>query len=346
MISPKFKWIAHVSRTEFGRRACTLGLAVLAVVLFGCQGRVSKESADKSKQTYVMDVVVSQVPFWTESRQTWDSLGRTFKVRTTFGGPENADSQKQINELKTFISQHVSGIVITPTDSAALTPTINEAVEAGIPVVTYLVDAPASKRMMYITSALENSSKYLGDYAIRNHQAAGKAIILIGTAGSEEQERRASGFKEAVSKYPRIKLVDVIEDKFDASAGALSLKAALQRHGKVQYIFGCNSRSAAVAKLALQELGYAPGDVVVTGWDYDDDVLSAIDTGWVFASAAQQSNFMSQMAFNVLYAEANNYLYPPSLNLKQYGVSPVPTEVDIPITLITKGNAAAYFKRK
>lgn len=346
MISSKFNWIVPRLCAALSRRACALGLAVLIAVLSGCQDRTSKDSADKSSQTYVMNVVVSEVPFWTESRQTWDSLGHIFKVKTTFGGPEKADSQKQINELKILISQHVAGIVIAPADSNALTPTINEAVDAGIPVITYLVDAPASKRLMYITSALEGSSRYLGDYAIRNHQPSGKAMILIGTAGSEEQERRASGFKEAILKYPGIKLVDVIEDKFDASGGALGLKAALQRHGRVQYIFGCNSRSAAAAKLALQELGYAPGDVVITGWDYDDDVLAEIDAGWVFASAAQQSNFMSQMAFNVLYAQANNYLYAPSLNLKQYGVSPVPTEVDIPVTLITKQNAAAYFKRR
>ena len=171
-------------------------------------------------------------------------------------------------------------------------------------------------------------------------------IVLIGTAGSEEQQRRANGFKEAVGKFSSMKVVDVIEDKFDASTGAQNLKASLQRQGKVQYIFGCNSRSAAAAKLALEESGYKPGEVVITGWDYDDDVLALIDNGWVLASAAQQSNFMSQLAFNILYAHVNNYLYAPSLNLKEHGVSPVPTEIDVPITLITKKNAAAYFKRK
>lgn len=328
------------------RLSLVLNIGVLILLTSACPGKNGSGGPDRSKQTYAMNVVVSHVPFWTESKQTWNSLGQNFGVKTVFGGPENDDAQKQINEIETLMSQGVSGIVIAPTDSKALTPVINKAVDAGIPVVTYLVDAPASKRLMYITSSLEGASKTVGDYAISNNQSAGKAIVLIGTAGSEEQQRRASGFKEAVGKFASLKVVDVIEDKFDASTGAQNLKASLQRQGKVQYIFGCNSRSAAAAKLALEELGYKPGDVIITGWDYDDDVLALIDNGWVLASAAQQSNFMSQLAFNVLYAHVNNYLYAPSLNLKEQGVSPVPTQIDVPITLITKKNAAAYFKRK
>jgi len=325
-----------------------LTIALLALLVSGCPGKNGNgtNGTDRSKQTYAMNVVVSHVPFWTESKQTWSSLGQNFGVKTVFGGPESDDAQKQINEIETLISQGVSGIVIAPTDSKALTPVINKAVDSGIPVVTYLVDAPASKRLMYITSSLEGASKTVADYSISNHQPGGKAIVLIGTAGSEEQERRANGFKEAVGKFSSMKVVDVIEDKFDVSTGAQNLKAALQRHGKVQYIFGCNSRSAAAAKLALEELGYKPGEATITGWDYDDDVIGLIENGWVFASAAQQSNFMSQVAFNILYAHANNYLYAPSLNLKEHGVSPVPTEIDVPITLITVKNAAAYLKRQ
>ena len=263
-----------------------------------------------------------------------------------YGGPQNDDTQKQINEIEALIAQNVAGLVIAPTDSKALAPIINNAVDSGIPVITYLVDSPDSKRVVYITSTLEEASKRVGEYAIKNNQPKGKVIITLGTAGSEEQERRADGFRQVVKKYTDMKIVDVVEDKFDAETGANNIKAVIAREGRVNYIFGCNSRSAAAAKLALEELGYKPGEVVITAWDHDDDVLTLIEQGWVFTSAAQQTSFMTLLAFNILHAYANDYIYPPTLNLKKYDISPIPDKIEVPVILITKDNAKAYFKKR
>jgi ribose transport system substrate-binding protein len=330
-----------------------LVIAVLAIVigvLIGTQlNRGPKESQAsqqlQTKQRFAMNVVVSGVPFWTDTRETWEKIGKTVEgVETVFGGPTDTDASKQIEEMDALIAEKVDGIVIAPCDSDSLTPEIDKAVAAGIPVVTYLTDSPKSKRICYVTSSLEGASRLVGDYVANIGGYTGSAIVSIGAAGSEEQRRRAAGFKEIVKQHPGMELVQTVEDKFDDVKGADEIKAALIRTPDVRFIFGCNSRSAAAAVTALKELGKKPGDVLVSAWDYDSDVLKLIKDGWVQASAAQQSSFMTELCFGILQADGKNFLYPQSLDLKKFGVPPLPTMIEVPVTLITSTNADAYVR--
>jgi ABC-type sugar transport system substrate-binding protein len=291
-----------------------------------------------------MNVVVSHVPFWAETKTAWVALPQHFPVKTIFGGPQNDNSQEQINEIEALLTTKVKGLAIAPTDSKALVSTIDKAVAQGVPVVTYLVDAPGSKRLTYITSPLEEASKSVANYALQASKRAAKGGVIIsyGTAGSEEQERRANGFKQIIKANPGMKLSGVVEDKFDDNTGADQVKAILTRDRNVKYIFGCNSRSAAAAVLALKELSYKPGDVIVTGWDHDPDVLGNIQAGWITASAAQQTTYMTNLAFAILHSAANGYMYPRDMNLRANGVLPLPDRIEVPVAIVNASNAAAY----
>ena len=63
--------------------------------------------------------------------------------------PETADQLKQKEILESFITQRVDGIAISSLNGDFLTETINRAIDAGIPVVTWDSDAPKSKRIAF-----------------------------------------------------------------------------------------------------------------------------------------------------------------------------------------------------
>src|SRR4029078_3925571 len=131
------------------------------------------------REKYAMNVVVSQVPFWSETRVAWKELPQHFPVETVFGGPADDNSQQQIDEVEALLTTRISGLVIAPTDSKALVRTIDKAVERGIPVVTYLVDAPGSKRLTYITSPLEEASKGVGSFALGAAKKPSSGGVII-----------------------------------------------------------------------------------------------------------------------------------------------------------------------
>src|SRR5262245_30965067 len=70
-------------------------------------------------------------------------------IEIIWRAPESADQIRQKEILESFITQKVDGIAISCLNGDFLTDTINRAVDAGIPVVTWDADAPKSKRMAF-----------------------------------------------------------------------------------------------------------------------------------------------------------------------------------------------------
>lgn len=329
---------------QFRRSLSMLILPLVLVILSAGCGRdeQSTQSHQKPTKVFAMNVLVSGVPFWNDTRATWSAIGEGLNVKTVYGGPLDTDGQKQIDQIESLITQKVDGIVVYPTDSAALVPEINRAVDKGIPVITYLNDAPNSKRLAYVTSELEDASLKVGKYAMGEATGPAKAIIMYAEPGNEEQEARRRGFEMLAKQNPNLKIVEIVVDKFDESIGTEHLRPLLAKHPDLKYIFGCNSRSAVAATSALKELKFKPGQVTVTGWDADQDVLNLISQGWVKATVYQNSAFMTQVAFNILEARAGGWMYPKNRQFQENGVKSVPDKIVIPVQLVTGSNVSGY----
>ena len=330
----------------------TLAIAIVALGLTGCDPSSkapdsnSTASAQKPAKTFAMNVLVSTVPFFDDTRATWSAIGKYNGVTTVYCGPVNTDPQTQINEIEALLSKGLDGLVVAPCDSAALAPVINKAVEKGVMVVTYLNDVPASKRTTYVTSELEEASLKVGRHVIQKNNNPAKAIIVYAEAGNLEQMGRRRGFEMLTNEFANLQIVAVVEDKFDAAKATEQMQPLLAKFPDVAYVFGCGSRSAVGTVAALRELKFKPGQVVVTGWDYDEDELNLISEGWVTVAAAQNTSYMTQIAFNILEGNVGGYLYPINHPFKEHGVRALPEKIVVPVELVTKSNLLGYMPRK
>jgi len=293
-----------------------------------------------------MNVVVSGVPFWIDARATWTALGASHSgIKTVYGGPLKTNAQKQADEIDALLSQGISGLIIAPADSAGLAPAIDRAIAKNVPVVTFLVDSPTSKRLAYVGSEEADASEKVASYVASGLSASSKAIVLYAQAGNEEQEDRRSGFLKFSKQHPELFIVATLEDNYDESVAASQLRPLITKYQDVKYIFGCDSRSAVGAVTALKDLHVAPGTVTVTGWDEDKDVLDLISSGWVKASVAQNSSYMTMLAFSILDAQVGGYLYPSTRKFAENSIRPLPEKIIVPVQLVTKDNVQGYYPK-
>ena len=65
-------------------------------------------------------------------------------------------------------AKKADGVVVFSTDPKALVPTINKAVDKGIPVVTVFADVPQSKRLAYVGANQTESAKALANQVIND----------------------------------------------------------------------------------------------------------------------------------------------------------------------------------
>ena len=136
-------------------------------------------------------------------------------VQIEWRAPETADQLRQKEILESFITQRVDGIAISTLNGDFLTDTINRAVDAGIPVVTWDSDAPKSKRMAFYGVDDYASGKIMGEQAIKLLNGKGK-IAFITSMGATNLQRRLEGARDALKAAPGIEVVETYDIKEDS----------------------------------------------------------------------------------------------------------------------------------
>jgi ribose transport system substrate-binding protein len=135
-------------------------------------------------------------------------------VDILWNGPASADQLKQKEILESAITQRVDGIAISTLNGDFLTETINKAMDAGIPVVTWDSDAPKSKRIAFYGVDDYAGGRVLGQEAVRLLGGKGK-VAIITSLGATNLQRRLEGMKDALAAAPGIQIVEVFDIKED-----------------------------------------------------------------------------------------------------------------------------------
>jgi ribose transport system substrate-binding protein len=154
---------------------------------------------------------------------------RVGDVEVIYRGPDRADDLKQREVFESFISQRVDGIAISVTNAESLTPAIDKAVAAGIPVVTWDSDAPASKRFAFYGVDDFQSGQEMGRQAAELLGGKGTVAYLT-SLGANNLARRLDGVKDILSKYPGIKVVETYDCKEDSVLASQLIAAGTNRY--------------------------------------------------------------------------------------------------------------------
>jgi ribose transport system substrate-binding protein len=150
-------------------------------------------------------------------------------VDILWNAPATADQLKQKEILESAITQKVDGIAISCTNGDFLTETINKAVDAGIPVVTWDSDAPKSKRAAFYGVDDFASGKIMGEQAVELLNGKG-TIAIITSMGATNLQRRLDGMKEALAKAPEIKIVETFDIHEDSVRTVELIAAGTKRY--------------------------------------------------------------------------------------------------------------------
>jgi ribose transport system substrate-binding protein len=150
-------------------------------------------------------------------------------VDILWNAPTNADQLKQKEILESYITQRVDGIAISALNGDFLTDTINRAMAAGIPVVTWDSDAPKSNRIAFYGVDDLASGRIMGEQAIKLLNGKGK-VAIITSVGATNLQRRLDGVKEALARAPGIEIVETFDIKEDVVRTAEIMSTGTRRY--------------------------------------------------------------------------------------------------------------------
>ncbi|HET7698185.1 MAG TPA: sugar-binding protein [Vicinamibacterales bacterium] len=212
-------------------RKYVLVLAVLLAV--SCSGTKAPEPGAPAAGQRLRFAVIPkalEIPVFNYAKIGAERQAKEYgNVDILWNAPVNADQLKQKEILESAITQRVDGIAISALNGDFLTDTINKAVDAGIPVVTWDSDAPKSKRAAFYGVDDFASGRIMGEETIRLLNGTGK-VAIITSYGATNLQRRLDGIKEGLSKAPGIQIVEVFDIKEDAVRCAELIASGTKRY--------------------------------------------------------------------------------------------------------------------
>ena len=143
--------------------------------------------------------------------------------------PQVEDANVQALNILAAVNAGTDAILIACSNEKVLEPVINQAVDRGIPVMTFDSDAPGSKRFAhYGADDYELGGDLMKELAILMGNK-GQIAILAGNSHSRNLQQRIAGVRNAASDYPDIEIVGEFhhpETAEDAAAEVLRVNKA------------------------------------------------------------------------------------------------------------------------
>jgi len=223
-------------------RRASRWMALLGLFLpaLGCQSLVEEvlgaKRQDRKVVTITMVAKSSANPVFLSARAGAEAAAkdlsdkhRGIEVKIDWRTPKTEDARVQADRIRAAVSDGTDAIIVSCSDEAILTQAIDEAVDRGVPVMTFDSDAPGSKRFAFYGP----NDQQIGE-AVMNELASlmgskGQVAILAGNRSAPNLQKRVEGVRQAASKYPGIRIVGAYyhpETAEDAAAEVLRVNAA------------------------------------------------------------------------------------------------------------------------
>ena len=297
------------------------------------------KSAPTSDQQYVMIAAATGAPYWIDSKSGLYDKAKELGVKAIFTGPQTVDVNQQIDAVNRAIAQHVDGIIMVPM-ADSVTPAINKAIDAGIPVVCADADAPSSRRYTFIGTGNYQAGRQVGELLAKAIGGRGE-VALIYIPGADNLVQRLNGCKDALKKFPDISVVAIANDQGSITEGQKVCRTIMQAHPGLKG-FGCvDAGGGQGAAIAVKEAGKI-GKVRIVSMDRDEATLRFVEQGIIEASVAQRTYTMSYTALQLVYNLRNDQIRMVR-DWKKLGINPLPPLIDTGSFVITKDNVKEFY---
>ena len=307
-----------------------IAVLLLAALILGCGGVKVDSSASSSgsaaaaaknprviKDPYVANIKIAFIP-WTIGDSVggaWgDGIERELKnfSNVTFNRYDGrASAETQITIMSELINQKVDGIILQSSDSAALSASVRQAEEAGIPVVCLNLDVDVPHAGLVAMIDIEAGALIAREIA----EAIGKkgnVVIIQAAIGASRGERLETGFRTELAKYPDVKILDAQTGDWLTEKANVVMNDYLTKYPKIDGVFAHNDAMAEGASAAAEAAGRLK-DMVIWGADGEKKALEYIEngklTGTIYTNCYDQGATAARFIMYFINAEAHTAAY-------------------------------------
>lgn len=202
-------------------------------------------------------------------------------ITVEYQGSATADATEQIQLLNSLIAQQISGLAISANDADALVPTGQEAMEAGIPVVTWdSAIAPEGRNVHVVQATAEGIARVQIEMAYRLADGEGQIAILSATSTAPNQNEWIALMEEVLQEdeYSGLELVDTVYGDDEDEKSYNEALGLMRTYPDLEVIIAPTTVGIAASARAVEDQGRV-GEVFVTGLGTPNQMREYVKSG-------------------------------------------------------------------
>ena len=268
--------------------AVLLCAAMTAALAVGCGGSKGSDSSDKSSDSSSSSDDVITVGFSQVGAESDWRTANTESMKSTFSEDNGYElifddaqqkQENQITAIRNFIQQEVDYILLAPVTETGWDTVLQEAKDAGIPVIIVDRMVDVSDDSLY-TAWVGSNFKLEGQKAMAwldaYLEAKGRGdeeinlVDIQGTIGASAQIGRTEGFDEAVEAHDNWTTLAQQSGEFTQAKGQEVMESMLKQYKDINVVYCENDNEAFGAIDAIEAAGKTvgpDGDILVMSFD-------------------------------------------------------------------------------
>ncbi|EDY22150.1 periplasmic binding protein/LacI transcriptional regulator [Chthoniobacter flavus Ellin428] len=299
------------------------------IVLVGCEKKPAPDTAGAAgSRFFAVSFQTLNNPFFVDLndglKQVIDEHGdRLVTLDAQFS------SLKQKNDLSDVIEQKPAAIFLNPVNWESVRATLIAARNAKIPVI--VVDAPVPDADLVLAQVASDNvaAGRLAAQALGDARPQAKVAILQYSVNKACVDRVA-GFTDVLAKsFPGATIIARQDVKGTSEATRPVMRDLLGRFPDLDAVFPINDPGAIGCVSAIDAAGRS-GKVLVVTVDGSREAAQFILNGGIHSTSAQFPKKIGSLAAGAAYDHLAG--------------KPVDKEIKVPVTLVTKANAAEFVK--
>ncbi len=213
------------------------------------------------------------------------------------------NSSKQSADIEAAIAKGVDGIVISPNDSSALAPALQEAIDAKVAVVT--VDRTVNNLpgiVAHVGADNVKGGEVQGALIKKLFPDGARVINLQGQPGTSAAIDRNTGLHKALDGDAKYKFVFEDTAGFERAKGLAVTEAALAKLATPPDVIAAANDDMALGALEAVKARDLTGKVKVIGFDALPEALGQIRDGGMTGTIEQKPGQQGRSAVDTLVA--------------------------------------------
>ena len=241
----------------------------------------------------------------------------------------NNDPAAQNSAVETYIADGVDGLIVVAIDVNGIMPAVEQAAEAGIPVVAVDAILPEGPQVAQVGVDNADAGREIGEELVEwaSEQEGDVQLGIVGALNSAIQIVRQDGFESAIEGSETIETVGVVDGQNVQDVALTAAENLITANPELDAIYATGEPALLGAIAAVESQG-KQDQVAVFGWDLTAQAIAGIEAGYVEAVVQQSPFGMGEAAVEALETAV--------------GGGEPEAQIDVPVTIVTSENVDEF----